>query len=96
MLYITIYVLTGLLIISIMAVLWYKGKMDIISRAIYIANKKTNFINEIEKWDETTSNSPFDKGIDPYDVYATLSDCDLRGRTSINKELKKYGNISQL
>ena len=86
----------GSLTVSLILAILYKGKINTICRSIYIANKKTKFIDEIEKWDGNNDHFPFDKGIDPHDVYATLSDCDMQGQASIKKELRKYGNINQL
>lgn len=96
MLNVIIYILAGSLTVSLILVILYKGKINAICRSIYIANKKTKFIDEIEKWDENSGHSPFDKGIDTADVYATLSDCDMQGQASIKKELIKYGDINQL
>ncbi len=65
-------------------------------RAIYVADKTTNFIKNIEAWAEKNQQPPFKKGIDPYDVFATLQEARMDGAKSIDKELKKEGDINEL
>lgn len=65
-------------------------------RAIYIADKTTNFIEKIQVWQEKNEQPPFKKGIDPYDVFTTLQQARMDGEESINKELKEEGDINEL
>ncbi len=65
-------------------------------RGIYIADKATNFIEKIQAWAEKNEQPPFKKGIDPYDVFTTLQKARMDGKESIDKELKKEGDINEL
>ncbi len=38
----------------------------------------------------------FKKGIDPYDVFTTLQKARMNGEESIDKELKKEGDINEI
>ena len=88
-----------ILIISALLVFNYtndKGELNKLYRSIFIADKTTGFIKKIEEQERKQKNSPFDKGIDLWDVYNTLSSASSKGRIDIQDELKETGQIEQL
>lgn len=89
---ILLFVLLGIYLVWSLIKLGFLIKL---CRAIYVADKTTNFIEKIEAWAEKNEQSPFEKGIDPYDVFSTLSEARMDGAESIDKELKK-GDINEL
>ena len=77
-----------------------KQRLQDLDRSIFIADRITKFVKQIDEWQEKSGISPFDKnkpvGIDPHDVYTTLADSSMRGESSFRKEVKKYGDIEHL
>ena len=72
------------------------GELAKLNRAIHLADEKTKFIEKIYEWQESENKIPSERGIDPYDVWSSLSTAKQSGKLSLEKELREQGVINEL
>lgn len=71
------------------------GRLDILQRSIYLANEQTKFISDLKNVNNKSLNPPFDK-IEIRELVTAIDQASREGGTSLDKELKKECQISEL
>jgi hypothetical protein len=82
-------ILTKVLVIGLLYLIYkyfsLKGKLIELRRALYFADKVTEFIKKLDKQKKDTAC----KGIEPETAISILSQARMEGKTSLEKEIER-------